>query len=145
IALSTARIHRVRGRPPLLAAGIKSLIHSHSSLVRSLGYIFSFIHLFYTTHEDFSDRLLEHALQQERIPFEAVYGFERVVSSHLDVAREVLAGRAEAGISAASIATAFGLGFIPLQQVRYDIVVLKDYLHEPLVEQLLNTPSYQRL
>jgi putative molybdopterin biosynthesis protein len=89
--------------------------------------------------------ILEHALQQEHIPFEAVHGFERVVSSHLDVAREVLAGRAEAGISAASIATAFGLGFIPLQQVRYDIVVLKDYLHEPLVEQLLNTLSYQRL
>src|SRR5262249_18675027 len=57
MALSTARIHRVRGRPPLLAAGIKSLIHSHSSSVRSLGYVFSFIYLFYTTHEDFSDRL----------------------------------------------------------------------------------------
>src|SRR6266704_7068296 len=52
-------IHRVRGRPPLLAAGIKSLIHSHSSSVRSLGYIFLFIYPFYTTHEDFSDRLLE--------------------------------------------------------------------------------------
>src|SRR6266436_8862470 len=59
MALSTARIHRVRGRPPLLAAGIKSLIHSHSSSVRSLGYIFSFIYTFYTTCEDFSDRLLE--------------------------------------------------------------------------------------
>src|SRR6266436_4786940 len=58
MALSTARIHRVRGRPPPLAAGIKSLIHSHSSSVRSLGYVFSFIHLFYTTHEDFSDRLV---------------------------------------------------------------------------------------
>src|SRR6266511_1388363 len=61
MALSTARIHRVRGRPPLLAAGITSLIHSHSSSVRSLGYIFSFIYPFYTTHEDFSDRLLEMA------------------------------------------------------------------------------------
>jgi hypothetical protein len=40
-----------------LAAGIISLIHSHSSSVRSLGYIFSFIYPFYTTHEDFSDRL----------------------------------------------------------------------------------------
>src|SRR5882762_10245970 len=59
MALSTARIHRVRGRPPLLAAGIISLIHSHSSSVRSLGYIFSFIYPFYTTHEDFSDRLLD--------------------------------------------------------------------------------------
>src|SRR6266540_4221063 len=62
MALSTARIHRVRGRPPLLAAGITSLIHSHSSSVRSLGYIFSFIYPFYTTHEDFSDRLLEGGL-----------------------------------------------------------------------------------
>src|SRR5215831_4592677 len=57
MALSTARIHRVRGRPPLLAAGIKSLIHSHSSSVRSLGYIVSFIIPCYTTHEDFSDSL----------------------------------------------------------------------------------------
>src|SRR6266849_3938362 len=47
MALRTARIHRVRGRPPLLAAGIRSLIHSHSSSVRSLGYIFSFIYLLY--------------------------------------------------------------------------------------------------
>src|SRR6266850_5262339 len=60
MALSTARMHRVRGRPPLLAAGINSLIHSHSSSVRPLGYIFSLIYLFYTTPEDFSDRLLEN-------------------------------------------------------------------------------------
>src|SRR5947209_4233342 len=57
MALSTARMHKVRGRPPLLAAGITSVIHSHSSSVRSLGYVFSFIYPFYTTHEDFSDRL----------------------------------------------------------------------------------------
>src|SRR6266446_8741853 len=62
MALSTARMHRVRGRPPLLAAGINSLIHSHSSSVRSLGYIFSLIYLFYTTPEDFSDRLLERMM-----------------------------------------------------------------------------------
>src|SRR6476646_49823 len=57
MALSTSRIQSLRGRPPLLAAGIKSLIHSHSSLVRSLGYIFSLIYPFYITCEDFSDRL----------------------------------------------------------------------------------------
>src|SRR4029450_12734 len=64
MALSTARIHRVRGRPPLLAAGITSVIHSHSSSVRSLGYIFSFIYLFYATCEDFSDRLLGEYLRR---------------------------------------------------------------------------------
>src|SRR5262252_3361515 len=62
MALSTARMHKVRGRPPHLAAGISSLIHSHSSSVRSLGYVCSFIFPFYTTHEDFSDRLLGAAI-----------------------------------------------------------------------------------
>ena len=89
-------------------------------------------------------QVLEHALHKERIPLTAVHGFDHVVSSHLDVAREVWAERAEAGVSAAAIATAFGLGFVPLQQVRYDIVILKEYLHEALVEQLLNTLSSQR-
>src|SRR5881296_996723 len=73
MALSTARIHRVRGRPPLLAAGITSLIHSHSSSVRSLGYIFSFIYPFYTTREDFSDRLLEVGPRPG--PYEAIETF----------------------------------------------------------------------
>src|SRR6266705_6143085 len=79
MALSTARIHRVRGRPPLLAAGIKSLIHSHSSSVRSLGYIFSFIYPFYTTCADFSDRLLDltsltlDEFQQLIPPFEVAF------------------------------------------------------------------------
>ena len=89
-------------------------------------------------------QVLEHALHTARIPWTAVRGFDHVVSSHLEVAREVWAGRADAGVSAAAIATAFGLGFVPLQQVRYDIVVRQDYLHEALVEQLLNTLSSHR-
>jgi molybdate-binding protein len=89
-------------------------------------------------------QLLEYALHQERIPLTALHGFDHVVFSHLDVAREVWTGRAEAGVSAAAIATAFGLGFVPLQQVRYDIVILKEYLHNALVEQLLNTLNSRR-
>jgi hypothetical protein len=41
-----------------LASGINSLIESHSSSVRSLGYNFSFMYPFYLIDEDFSDRLL---------------------------------------------------------------------------------------
>ena len=89
-------------------------------------------------------QVLEHTLHTEHIPWTAVHGFERVVSSHLEVAREVRAGRADAGVSAAAIARAFGLDFVPLQQVRYDMVVLKEYLHEAPVEQLLNTLSSHR-
>jgi DNA-binding XRE family transcriptional regulator len=50
-------------------------------------------------------QLLEHTLHKERIPWTAVHGFEHVVSSHLDVAREVWAGRAEAGMSATPSST----------------------------------------
>src|SRR4030081_1097213 len=85
MALSTARIHRVRGRPPRLAAGINSLIHSHSSSVRSLGYIFSLIYPFYTTHEDFSDRLLEQTLFGSNFPGAALWrnaGLGRATTRH---------------------------------------------------------------
>src|SRR6266852_5573517 len=93
MALSTARIHRVRGRPPLLAAGIKSLIHSHSSSVRSLGYIFSFIYPFYTTHEDFSDRLL-----RELSPIRRHLGLLRIAIPQQD--QQLACGEPGAGLRA---------------------------------------------
>jgi molybdate-binding protein len=83
-------------------------------------------------------------IKKALIHLTAVHDFDHVVSSHLDVAPEVWAGRAEAGVSVAVIATAFGLGFVPLQQVHYDIGVLKEHLHEALIEQLLNTLSSHR-
>src|SRR5205823_1291206 len=59
MAFKTCRIQSSRRRPPGLASGMSSLIESHSSSVRSLGYNFSFMYPFYLTDEDFSDRLLE--------------------------------------------------------------------------------------
>lgn len=83
--------------------------------------------------------LLERTLRSERVPAEAVDGFERTVCSHVDVARAVASGQADVGVSAASVAAAYGLGFVPLHQVRYDMVLLKAYLDEPPVRQWLNT------
>ncbi|MBH8563581.1 helix-turn-helix domain-containing protein [Nostoc sp. CENA67] len=83
--------------------------------------------------------LLEQTLQNEQIPFHAVQGFDHIVTSHQDVAQAVALGVVDAGISTASVATAFGLGFIPLHQSRYDLVILKEYLEEAPVQQLLST------
>src|SRR5436305_13471368 len=58
MAFKTCRIQSSRRRPPGLASGIKSLIKSHSSSVRSLGYNFSFMYPSYLANENFSDRLL---------------------------------------------------------------------------------------
>lgn len=90
-----------------------------------------------------SRMLLEQKLQQEQIPFQAVKGFEHIVTSHQDVAQAVALGFVDAGISTASIAATFGLGFIPLHQSRYDLVILKEYLEEAPIQQLLSTLGHR--
>lgn len=87
--------------------------------------------------------LLEQTLQQEQVPFHVVQGFDCIVQSHQDVAQAVALGAADAGISTASVATTFGLGFIPLHQSRYDLVILKEYLEEAPVQQLLSTLGHR--
>lgn len=90
-----------------------------------------------------SRHLLERALQQEGVDPTAVAGFDRVVGDHVAVAAAVAAGQADAGVSAASIAAAFGLGFVPLQQVRYDMVFPKEYLTEAPVQQLIGSLGHR--
>lgn len=90
-----------------------------------------------------SRMLLEQTLQKEQIPFDAVQGFDNIFKSHQDVAQAVVRGVADAGMSTASVATAFGLGFIPLHQSRYDLVILKEYLEVAPVQQLLSTLGHR--
>ncbi len=92
-----------------------------------------------------SRMLLERTLQQEQIPFHTVKGFNNVVESHQDIAQAVVTGIADAGISTASVAAAFGLEFISLHRSRYDLVILKEYLEEAPVQQLLSTLGHRRV
>ncbi|MDF5721962.1 MAG: substrate-binding domain-containing protein [Rhizonema sp. PD37] len=87
--------------------------------------------------------LLERKLQEEELPSHAVRGFEHIVRSHQEVAEAVFTGIANAGISTASIAASFGLGFIPLHSSRYDLVILKEYLEEAPVKQFLSTLEHR--
>ena len=92
-----------------------------------------------------SRQLLERALSRERVACRAVQGFDRVVTSHTQVAREVASSRADVGVSTASVAAMYGLGFVPLQQVRYDMAVPKAYLDEPHVRELMSTLAHRRV
>lgn len=92
-----------------------------------------------------SRQLLERSLQQEGITFQSVKGFEHTVYGHLEVAQAVITGQAAAGVSTASVAAAFGLGFIPLHQARYDLVILKPYLEAAPVQHLLSTLGHRRI
>ncbi|MEH2311575.1 MAG: substrate-binding domain-containing protein [Nostoc sp.] len=97
------------------------------------------------THEVGSGNrmLLERKLQEEGVPFETVKRFDHIVHNHQDVALSIVSGVANAGISTASIAATFGLGFIPLHSARYDLVILKEYLEEAPVQQFLNILGHQ--
>ncbi|MFM7424138.1 MAG: substrate-binding domain-containing protein [Elainella sp.] len=89
--------------------------------------------------------LLEQKLQEAGIPVAAVDGFDQIVLNYQEVARAVLSGAADAGISTAAIAEVFGLGFIPLHRSRYDLVILQSYLEEAPVQQLLSTLGHRKV
>jgi putative molybdopterin biosynthesis protein len=86
-----------------------------------------------------SRMLLDSLLKAAGISEAKVRGFDRIVTGHLDVARAVLSGQADVGLSTSSVAATYGLSFLPLQAVRYDLALRTTSLaHEP-VRQLLDT------
>ena len=87
--------------------------------------------------------LLDDLLRQEGVPTASVAGYDRVVSGHLEVAREILEGRADVGVSAASVAATYNLGFSPLRSIRYDFALRKSSLELPSVQQLLGALAHR--
>jgi molybdate-binding protein/DNA-binding XRE family transcriptional regulator len=92
-----------------------------------------------------SRHLLEQVLLAAGRSPDEVTGFDHVALSHQAVAEAIAQGEADVGVSAASVADIFHLGFVPLQQAHYDLVTLKSYLDDPPVQQLLGTLSHQRV
>lgn len=84
--------------------------------------------------------LLDQRLRAAQIQSAQVQGYDRIVSSHVEVARAVAERQADAGIGIRSAAQLFGLDFIPLQVARYDLVVPKVYLKShPTLAHLFET------
>lgn len=81
--------------------------------------------------------LLEQTLAEAGVPVQAVRGYPRTVPGHVEVAREVASGRADAGVTTSAVAAAFGLAFLPLRAVRYDLALRRESLEEEPVRQLL--------
>jgi putative molybdopterin biosynthesis protein len=73
--------------------------------------------------------LLDRKLAQAGIKPAQVKGYERLAASHLEVARLISEGQCDVGMGVRSAASLFGLGFIPLQEERYDLVIPKPYLN----------------
>ena len=67
--------------------------------------------------------LLDQELARRSIPAQAVRGYEREEPTHLAVAAAVAAGRTDAGLGVLAAARAFDLGFVPVANEPYDLVL----------------------
>ena len=85
-----------------------------------------------------SRSLLDRLLNSHGIPADAVDGYDRDASGHLAVAGAVSAGIGDAGVGVQVAATALGMGFAPLEEERYDLVIPNHFLNEPGVQALLD-------
>jgi molybdate-binding protein len=92
-----------------------------------------------------SRRLLDAALRGARISGAGIAGYDREVETHMAVARAVQAGIADAGIALRAVASIFGLDFIPLGEVRFDLVIPAEHLDHPTVKMMLDTLQDKRL
>jgi len=83
--------------------------------------------------------LLDDLLAEQKIKASEIAGYDVLASGHLAVAETVQAGRADVGVSTASVAATYGLGFVPLRTVRYDLALRRESLDLPSVQQLIGT------
>ncbi|MGD9852220.1 MAG: substrate-binding domain-containing protein [Nitrospirales bacterium] len=82
---------------------------------------------------------LDALLKKTGIHGRQVKGYDRVVTSHLEVARLIRDGLADMGIGVEAVARHYGLDFIPLQEERYDLILRKDVLGaHPMIAQLFD-------
>ena len=84
--------------------------------------------------------LLDQRLRTAGINYDEVRGYGTIVASHFEVARAIASRQADVGIGIRSAAQLFEIDFVPLQAVRYDLVVPKAYLKShPTLPHLFET------
>jgi molybdate-binding protein len=81
---------------------------------------------------------LDGALQKAGLPSDAIRGYTTELSTHAAVAQAVRRGSADAGLGIASVATQFGLDFVPLFEEPYDLVLPQANLAEPAYQALFD-------
>ena len=85
-----------------------------------------------------SRSLLDRLMREQGIIAAALAGYGREVSGHMAVARAVAAEAVDAGIGVQAAASALGLGFVPLEEERYDLVIPNHLVDQPGVQPLLH-------
>ena len=82
--------------------------------------------------------LLDDELAKMGIPGVSVNGYSHEVRTHNQGAHMVACHAADAGLGLRTIACAFGLDFIPITEVRCDLVISADLVDHPIVQLILD-------
>ena len=77
-------------------------------------------------------------LKRFAIDPKSVKGYDREEFTHMAVAAAVVSGAADTGLAVLSAAQALGQDFIPVAQEQYDLAVLEEYYHTPMLQALLS-------
>jgi putative molybdopterin biosynthesis protein len=92
--------------------------------------------------------LLDRELEKAGLKETYIEGYDQEFRSHLDVAIEVLSGRADAAPAVKPVAGLLGLDFIPVRWERYDLLVSKEHFFEQGVQLflgLLHEPQFREI
>jgi len=94
-------------------------------------------------------RLLDRELRRAGLPAELARSASIQASGHAEVAQAVALGAADVGVASRDAAVAFGLGFVPLAEERFDLVIAHDELSDPrflrLFEEMTSPPFRREL
>src|SRR5579864_8689010 len=81
-----------------------------------------------------SRALLDARLARMRIAARSVRGYDRLAPGHLPAAWQVQSGAVDCCLATHAAARVFGLGFVPLVSERYDLVIRKQHLDLPRIQ-----------
>lgn len=82
--------------------------------------------------------IFDEQLRREGVDPALVPGYERTLPGHRAVAQAVAYGLADAGPGVLPVARRYGLDFLPLLEVRYDLVIPAELLDTPMIQRLLD-------
>lgn len=85
-----------------------------------------------------SRRLLDELLDAAGVPRAAIRRVAPEARGHVEAARAVTHGAADAGVGLRAVARAFGLDFVPLAPARFDLAVPRDLATHPAVAAMLD-------
>jgi len=81
--------------------------------------------------------LLDYLLKQNGIDPSVILDYDREELTHTAVAAAVAAGSADAGMGILSAARVYGLGFIPVCEEEYDLLISESALSMESVQRLI--------